>query len=101
MVGRLYVHLDCGNRVRHGSEQPYRKLLMLKGYVSKGPVMDVDGQYAQSSIRPTPGCPLLHEKDELSETNYFFVCSLLRAGGKTKSAFSHPPYLRQAGQRQR
>jgi hypothetical protein len=31
MVGRPFVHLNCGNRVRHGSEQPYRKLLMLKG----------------------------------------------------------------------
>jgi len=25
------VHLDCGNRVRHGSEQPYRELPMLEG----------------------------------------------------------------------
>jgi len=83
-IGRSYIK----NAIREVTKTPIRQF----SGVSKGPVMDVDGQYAQSSIRPTPGCPLLHEKDELSETNYFFVCSLLRAGGKTKSAFSHPPY---------
>jgi len=31
MTGGSYVHLDCGNRVRHGSEQPYRELPMLEG----------------------------------------------------------------------
>ena len=31
MAGRPYGYLYCGDWVRHGSEQPYRKLLMLKG----------------------------------------------------------------------
>jgi len=31
MTGGSYGHLCCGNRVRHGSEQPYRKLPMLEG----------------------------------------------------------------------
>jgi len=31
MTGGSYVLLDCGNRVRHGSEQPYRELPMLEG----------------------------------------------------------------------
>ena len=31
MTGGLYVYLNCGNRVRHGSEQPYHRLPMLRG----------------------------------------------------------------------
>lgn len=31
MTGGSYVHLSCGHRVRHGSEQPYRELPMLEG----------------------------------------------------------------------
>jgi len=52
MIGRSCVHLRCGNRVRHGSEQPYRRLLMLKGltglrmqmgshYVKRAPIRGV------------------------------------------------------------
>lgn len=31
VTGGSHGHLCCGNRVRHGSEQPYRKLPMLEG----------------------------------------------------------------------
>jgi len=31
VTGGSHGHLCCGYRVRHGSEQPYRKLLMLEG----------------------------------------------------------------------
>jgi hypothetical protein len=31
MAGGSYVYLCCGNRVRHGSEQPYHRLPMLRG----------------------------------------------------------------------
>ena len=51
MVGRPYVHLDCGNRVRHGSEQPYRRLLMLKGLT--GLRMQMGSRYV--SRAPTRG----------------------------------------------
>ena len=32
MAGESYAHLCCGYWVRHGSEQPYRKLPMLEGF---------------------------------------------------------------------
>jgi len=32
MAGESYAHLYCGYWVRHGSEQPYRKLPMLEGF---------------------------------------------------------------------
>lgn len=32
MTGESYAHLCCGYWVRHGSEQPYRKLPMLEGF---------------------------------------------------------------------
>ena len=30
MTGGSYVYLNCGYRVRHGSEQPYHRLSMLR-----------------------------------------------------------------------
>jgi len=32
MTGESYARLYCGYWVRHGSEQPYRKLPMLEGF---------------------------------------------------------------------
>jgi len=45
MAGGPYAHLDCGNRVRHGSEQPYRKLLVLIGLA--GSRMHVGNQWVK------------------------------------------------------
>jgi len=40
ITGGLCSRLRCGNRVRHGSEQPYHRLPMLEGLTG---LMNADG----------------------------------------------------------
>ncbi len=67
VTGGSHGHLCCGNRVRHGSEQPYRRLPMLEGVTGLRRQLGSHGMTRAPTPRVSPSAKI----------NLYWICLYL------------------------